>query len=200
MNLEEHWERIYRTKRSQGVSWFRPHLDTSLELIEQTGVSRNAPILDVGGGASTLVDDLVVAGYSDLTVIDLSEAALEASRARLGSRATEIAWIAADVTRVELAPSHIQVWHDRAVFHFLTEEADRERYVAQVRHAVAPGGHVIIATFGPEGPLRCSGLPTARYDADALHAVFGTDFALVDRRHEQHRTPAGTDQQFVYCL
>ena len=111
-----------------------------------------------------------------------------------------MAWVQGDVTLVELPPSHIQVWHDRAVFHFLIEEEDRQRYVAQVRHAVAPGGHVIIATFGPEGPLRCSGLPTARYDADALHAVFGADFALVDRREERHRTPAGTEQQFVYCL
>jgi len=200
MNLEQYWDRIYRTKHAQDVSWFRPHLHTSLELISQTGVSRDAPILDVGGGASTLVDDLLAAGYSDLTVVDLSEAGLETARARLGPRASEVKWVAADVTRVNLAPSHFQVWHDRAVFHFLMEAEDRRRYVEQVRRAVAPGGHVIVATFGPEGPLRCSGLPTARYDADALHAVFGSDFALVDRREERHRTPAGADQQFVYCL
>jgi SAM-dependent methyltransferase len=200
MNLEQHWERIYRTNRSQDVSWFRPHLQTSLELIRQTGVSGDAPILDVGGGASTLVDDLVAIGYSDLTVLDVSGAALEAARTRLGARASEIAWITADATLVDLPPSHFQVWHDRAVFHFLTAEEDRRRYVEQVRHAVAPGGHLIIATFGPEGPVRCSGLPTARYDADALSAAFGSDFPLVDRREERHRTPGGVDQQFVYCL
>jgi ubiquinone/menaquinone biosynthesis C-methylase UbiE len=200
MNLEEHWERIYRTRQPQDVSWFRLHLQTSLELISQICVPRDAPILDVGGGASTLVADLLAAGYSDLTVVDLSEAALETARARLGRRGSEVAWIAGDATRVEFAPARFHVWHDRAVFHFLMEEEDRRRYVEQVRRAVAPGGHVIIATFGPEGPLRCSGLPTARYEADALHAVFGSDFSLVDRREERHRTPAGAEQQFVYCL
>jgi SAM-dependent methyltransferase len=200
MSVEDHWERVYRTKPADEMSWFRPHLDTSLELIKKTGVDANAPILDVGGGASTLVDDLVAAGYSDLTVLDVSAAALDAARDRLGPRASAVAWVAGDATRADLPTARFKVWHDRAVFHFLTDAEDRRRYVQQVRHAVAPGGHVIVATFGPEGPQRCSGLPTARYDAEALYAEFGRDFELVDRREERHCTPEGVDQQFIYCL
>ena len=200
MNLEEHWEQVYRSKRSDGVSWFRPHLETSLALIRATGAPFSAPVLDVGGGASTLVDDLADAGYSNLTVLDVSTAALDAARHRLGARSTGVAWIAAEATRAPLPHAHFQIWHDRAVFHFLTDEEDRRRYVEQVRHAVAPGGHVIVATFGPDGPQRCSGLPTGRYDADALHAEFGSGFELIEHREEQHRTPGGVDQQFVYCL
>lgn len=200
MNTQEHWDRVYRTKRPDEVSWFRTHLDTSLEFVRATGVSADAPIVDVGGGASTLVDDLLAAGYSDVTVLDVSPAALDCARSRLGPRGSAVTWVAADVTRVDLAAAHFQVWHDRAVFHFLTEPEDRRRYVQQVRRAVADGGYVIIATFGADGPQRCSGLPTARYDAEALHAEFGHEFEIVDRREELHRTPGGIDQQFVYCL
>jgi SAM-dependent methyltransferase len=200
MNSQEHWDRVYRTKRPDEVSWFRTHLDTSLELVRATGVATDAPILDVGGGASTLVDDLLTAGYSDVTVLDVSAAALDCARGRLGRHATDVTWVAADITRVDLSPAHFHVWHDRAVFHFLTEPDDRRRYVEQVRRAVAPGGYVVIATFGADGPQRCSGLPTARYDAEALHAEFGDEFQIVDRRQELHRTPGGIDQQFVYCL
>jgi SAM-dependent methyltransferase len=200
MDLHAHWERVYQTKRTDEVSWFRPHLDTSLTLIRDTGLPPAAPIIDVGGGASTLVDDLLAAGYRDLTVLDVSVAALDVARARLGARQSAVTWLAADVTTAELPAGHFKVWHDRAVFHFLTDPADRDRYVAQVRHAVAARGHVIIATFGPDGPQRCSGLPTARYDADGIHAVFGHDFEVIIRREERHRTPAGVEQQFVYCL
>lgn len=200
MDLQAHWERVYQTKQPTEVSWFRPHLDTSLSLISSLDVARDVPVLDVGGGASTLVDDLIAAGYSNLTVLDLSASAIDAARSRLGARQTTVTWLATDVTRAELPASHFRVWHDRAVFHFLTDPADRDRYVEQVRHSVASGGHVIIATFGPHGPSRCSGLPTARYDADALHAVFGDEFEMIDRREERHRTPAGVEQQFVYCL
>ncbi len=200
MKLDEHWERVYRTKRADEVSWFRPHLETSLAFIKRTGWAPDAPIVDVGGGASTLVDDLIAAGYSDLTVLDVSAASMGAAQKRLGSPASSVKWVAGDVTQVDLPPAHFRVWHDRAVFHFLTNAKDRSRYVEQVRRAVAPGGHVIVATFGPEGPQRCSGLPVARYDAHALHQEFGADFEPVDRREERHRTPSGVDQQFVYCL
>lgn len=200
MDVHDHWERVYRTKRADEVSWFRPHLDTSLSLIRRTGVAPDRAIIDVGGGASTLVDDLLAAGYRDVTVLDVSPAALDGARARLGPRASEVTWIAADVTRAELPAGRFHVWHDRAVFHFLTDPADRDRYVAQVRRAVALGGHVIVATFGPKGPERCSGLPTARYDADALHGVFGPEFTMLDSREEWHLTPGGVEQQFVYCL
>ena len=200
MNLQAHWEGVYRTKRADEVSWFTSHLDTSMALIQRTGVSADGPIIDVGGGASTLADDLLAAGYRDVTVLDLSASALDIARARLGRRAPEVTWLAEDVTRTHLPREHFALWHDRAVFHFLIDPGDRDRYVAQVRHAVAPGGHIIVATFGPEGPQRCSGLPTARYDAPALHAVFGDDFEMVDRREERHHTPGGSEQQFVYCL
>ena len=200
MNPEEHWEQVYRTKRTDEVSWFRQHLETSLALITSTGVPAEAPILDVGGGASTLVDDLIAAGYSDVTVLDISAVALNAAQERLESRARLVRWLAGDVTQIDLPSAHFRVWHDRAVFHFLIAADERRRYVEQVRHAVAPGGHVIIATFGPDGPERCSGLPTARYHVDALHREFGADFVLIDRREELHRTPGGINQQFVYCL
>jgi SAM-dependent methyltransferase len=200
MNLQTHWESVYRTKRPDDVSWFTPHLETSLALIRSTDVGLDAPILDVGGGASTLADDLLAAGYRDITVLDLSASALDAARARLGPRASHVTWLAEDVSQARLPHAHFEVWHDRAVFHFLVDHIERDRYVAQVRHAVAPGGHVVVATFGPQGPQRCSGLPTARYDADALNAVFGDEFEMVERREERHRTPAGIEQQFVYCL
>jgi SAM-dependent methyltransferase len=200
MNLAAHWERVYRTKRPDDVSWFRSHLEMSLALIQRTGVSLDAPIIDIGGGASTLVDDLLASGYRDVTVLDVSASALDVTRTRLGSGASAVTWLADDVTEARLPHEHFAVWHDRAVFHFLVDPAERDRYIAQVRHAVARGGHVVVATFGPDGPQRCSGLPTARYDADALHTVFGDDFEMVDRREERHHTPAGAVQQFVYCL
>jgi SAM-dependent methyltransferase len=200
MNVQTHWEGVYRTRRTDEVSWFTPHLDMSMALSRSTCAGAGAPIIDVGGGASTLVDDLLAAGYRDVTVLDLSAAALEVARRRVGPRASDVTWLAHDVTRAQLPRSHFSVWHDRAVFHFLVDSIDRERYIAQVRRAVAPGGHVVVATFGPQGPQRCSGLPTARYDAHTLHAVFGDEFEMVDRRQEEHRTPAGTQQQFVYCL
>lgn len=200
MTLNEHWERVYQTKRTDEVSWFRPHLDTSLELIRETGAPPDSPIIDVGGGASTLVDDLLAAGYSDLTILDVSTAALDVVRARLGSHASHVKAMCADVTSAVFPAGCFRVWHDRAMFHFLTDVADRDRYLSQIRLAVVPGGHVIVGTFGLEGPRRCSGLPTARYDAETLHAVFGADFELLDRREERHLTPAGVSQQFTYCL
>ena len=200
MKPETHWEGVYRTKRPDEVSWFTPHLETSLALIRRTGVSVDDSIIDVGGGASTLVDDLLAAGYRDVTVLDVSRAALDVARTRLGPRSSHVTWLVEDVTRAQLPGKHFALWHDRAVFHFLIDAQERERYVAQVRHAVAPGGHVIVATFGLQGPQRCSGLATSRYDADALHAVFGDDFEMVDRREERHQTPAGSEQQFIYCL
>jgi SAM-dependent methyltransferase len=200
MELHAHWEQVYRTKPSDSVSWYQPHLQLSFDLIRRVAADLDTPIVDVGGGASTLVDDLVAAGYSDVTVLDLAETALDIARARLGPRSSAVTWIAGDVTRVDLPARRFAVWHDRAVFHFLTDPADRDRYVAQVRHALRPGGYAIVASFGPEGPQRCSGLPTTRYDAAALHAVFGPEFDMLHCEQENHHTPAGTEQQFVYCL
>ena len=199
MDAEMHWETIYRTKAPDAVSWYRPHLEISLGLIERAAASRSAAIIDVGGGESTLVDDLVRRGFHDLTVLDISPTALDATKKRVGQSGERVRWIAADVTRVSLPSHSFDVWHDRAVFHFLTVEEDRAAYVRNVLHAMQPGGFVIVSTFGPEGPTRCSGLQVVRYDAEALHEQFGSGFRLVESSNELHYTPWGATQQFLYC-
>jgi SAM-dependent methyltransferase len=201
MNLTRaHWDKVYTEKSPTEVSWYQEHCALSLGLIERASASRETAIIDVGGGASSLVDDLLDARYEEMTVLDLSGEALQAARERLGDRAGRVSWIEADITEVELPEGQFDVWHDRAVFHFLTEKEDRARYVEAVRRAVRPGGHVIVATFGPEGPHRCSGLPVVRYGPERLHAEFGAPFLLVDHASEEHRTPFGTVQQFIYCF
>jgi len=199
MQSKQHWEKVYGSKAPEAVSWFQPHAQLSLDLIKATGVSHDAAIIDVGGGASTLVDDLLAEGYADLTVLDLSAAALHAARQRLGAQESKVCWIEADVTAVDLPDKRYDIWHDRAVFHFLTDAKDREAYVRTVFRSVKPGGYVIVATFAEDGPLQCSGLPVMRYSADELHDEFGAAFTLLQHRKETHRTPAGTVQQFVYC-
>ena len=199
MSSQSHWERIYTEKPPEAVSWYRPHLERSLNLIEQFAPGKSAAIIDVGGGESTLVDDLLARGYKNITVLDVSQAAIDACRKRLGPASDRISWLVADITRVELAASAYDVWHDRAVFHFLTAETDRVAYVRQVARAIRRGGHVIVSTFGPEGPMKCSGLNVVRYDAESLHQEFGGHFQLLDSSQELHRTPSGTVQQCLYC-
>jgi SAM-dependent methyltransferase len=199
MDRKQHWEQIYATKVSDTVSWFQEHADQSVRLIHHTGLDKKAAIIDVGGGASKLVDDLVAEGYSDLTVLDLSPSALAVAKQRLGMHADAIRWLEGDITRAALPIHRFDIWHDRAVFHFLTDAADRHAYVEQVLRAVRPGGHVIIATFGADGPEKCSGLPVMRYRPETLHAEFGGAFRLLGQEKEAHRTPSGTVQQFVYC-
>ncbi|MHB0916746.1 MAG: class I SAM-dependent methyltransferase [Thiobacillus sp.] len=198
VDRRQHWETVYRSKAAGDVSWFQPHAASSLRLIEGCA-DRDAHIIDVGGGASVLVDDLADAGYRNLTVLDLAESALAASRARLGARAQSVQWIAGDITRTELPAARYDVWHDRAVFHFLTDPVDRAHYVEQVLKSVKPGGHVIIAAFGPGGPLQCSGLDVMRFAPEALHAEFGAPFRLLRHETEIHHTPSGQEQEFVYC-
>jgi len=198
VDRQQHWETVYSSKATDRVSWFQQHAASSLRLI-QGCANTDAKIIDVGGGASVLVDNLLDAGYRNLTVLDLAESALASSRARLGTRAQSVQWIAADITRADLPAAHYDVWHDRAVFHFLTDPADRARYVEQVLKSVKPGGHVIVAAFGPGGPLQCSGLDVMRYAPDALHAEFGAPFRLLGHETETHLTPAGKEQEFVYC-
>jgi SAM-dependent methyltransferase len=199
VDKQEHWETIYRQKGPAEVSWYRPHLEHSLRFIEESGVGKAAEIIDVGGGASTLVDDLLGRGYRNLTVLDLSAAAIDQDRERLGDRAAEVTWIVGDVMEIDLPRHRYDFWHDRAVFHFLTDEGSRQRYVEAVRHALKPNGHIVVATFGPEGPERCSGLPVIRYDAEGIHDQFGDDFRKVGSDQEIHHTPWGTEQEFVYC-
>jgi SAM-dependent methyltransferase len=197
MDAMQHWERVYATKQPDEMSWYRPHLDISLRLIADA--DRDARIIDVGGGESTLAHDLVERGYDNVSVLDLSGTALAVARQRMGSDADRVRWLHGDVTRYPLEPRAYDVWHDRAVFHFLTEQSDRVAYVRQVARSVAIGGRIIVATFGPDGPTKCSGLDVVRYDAQALHAEFGARFKLVDHVAEAHQTPWGTVQQFVYC-
>jgi 2-polyprenyl-3-methyl-5-hydroxy-6-metoxy-1,4-benzoquinol methylase len=197
--MQAHWEKVYSTKAANEVSWYRPHLERSLELIRRAVPKVSASIIDVGAGASTLVDDLLQLGYTDVTVLDISEAALDVAKQRLGEASRSVRWLCADVTRADLAPGQFDLWHDRAVFHFLTAAEDRRNYVRTVAQAVKPGGHVIVSTFGPEGPVKCSGLDIMRYSADELHAEFGGRFRLVESSEEVHHTPFGTTQQFLYC-
>jgi ubiquinone/menaquinone biosynthesis C-methylase UbiE len=200
MDHKAHWENVYTTKADDRVSWFQAHTDTSMRLIRASGLGKDAAIMDVGGGASTLVDDLLAEGYANVTVLDLSGAALEASRRRLGASSQNVRWLEADITQVALAPSSVDLWHDRAVFHFLTSRADRVAYVGQVLRALKPGGYVIISTFGAEGPTQCSGLPVERYAPEGLHAEFGEVFRMLSHEEQVHHTPFGTDQHFIYCM
>jgi SAM-dependent methyltransferase len=199
MNAEAHWDRVYGTKAADALSWYRPHLEVSLALIERASGGRSASIIDVGAGESTLVDDLVAGGYRNTIVLDISQIALDATKKRLGREAEHVHWMRGDVTQISLPRHSIDVWHDRAVFHFLTAPEHRAGYVQGVLHAVRPGGYVIVAAFGPDGPEKCSGLDVVRYDAQTLHGEFGGGFYLVERSNELHRTPWGAFQHFVYC-
>lgn len=199
MDAKTHWDTVYTQKAPDAVSWYRPHLETSLALIERAAGNKSASIIDVGGGESTLVDDLLARGFQDITVLDVSQVAIEAAKKRLGELAERVHWLVADITQAELQPRAYEVWHDRAVFHFLTASQDRVAYVWQVARSVKPGGHVIVSTFGLQGPAKCSGLDVVRYDAESLQKEFGTTFRLVESTTELHQTPFGTTQQFLYC-
>lgn len=197
---KDHWEKVYSTKATDEVSWFQEHAALSLKLIREAGVCPPASIIDVGGGASTLVDDLLTEGFEEVTVLDLSAAALAAAKARLGARSARVHWLEANVLEVALPKHAYDVWHDRAVFHFLTDAEERHAYVRAVLHAVKPGGLVIVATFADDGPTQCSGLPVMRYRANELHAEFGEPFELLGHEQEAHHTPGGKVQKFVYCF
>lgn len=200
MDRRAHWERVYAEKQPDQVSWFQAEARLSLDLIARFAASPTAAIVDVGGGASRLVDGLLARGYRDLRVLDLSASALAATHARLGTDGDRVHWSVGDVLEAEFAPGSVDVWHDRAVFHFLTDPADRARYVEQVRHAVRPDGLVLVATFAEDGPLKCSGLEVARYSPEALHHEFGDDFVPLESHREEHRTPWDAVQHFTYCL
>jgi SAM-dependent methyltransferase len=200
MKAQAHWETVYGTKAPEELSWFRPHLETSLSFIERAAPDRTSRIIDVGGGESTLVDDLLAHGYRNLTNLDISRTAIDVTRARLGVLADSVEWLVADITTTDLPANAYDVWHDRAVFHFLTDAAERRAYVERVSKSVKRGGHAIVGTFGPDGPTKCSGLDVRRYDAESLHGEFGKNFRLIDSLKELHQTPFGTIQQFLYCF
>lgn len=194
---QRHWESVYAGKAEDEVPWFQDSPELSLALIAAAGVGRGARLIDVGGGASRLADMLIDAGFKDLTVLDIAEPGLAKAKARLGRRADEIAWVVADITTWR-PEGTFDLWHDRAVFHFLTEADDRHAYVEALRGALAPGGHVILAAFGPDGPKKCSGLPVVRYDAAGIAKELGGDFSLEEERSETHVTPGGVKQNFLY--
>jgi trans-aconitate methyltransferase len=197
MERKQHWETVYQQKQPDEVSWFQTHPEYSLELIHATGMAKNQPVIDVGGGASRLVDKLLEAGYQDVSVLDIAAAALAHAGNRLGERATQVTWLESDVTAFA-PPRQYALWHDRAVFHFLTDAGDRAKYLAVLHRAILPGGHVIIATFAPDGPDKCSNLPVERYDAEKFQATLGKGFRLLETRSEAHRTPANKIQHFLY--
>jgi ubiquinone/menaquinone biosynthesis C-methylase UbiE len=204
MSNQDHWQTVYTTKATDAVSWYQEHANTSLKYIQATGVNTSAAIIDIGGGASNLVDDLLLQGFNNLSVLDISAAALAVAQERLTQNSAfikkvkSIAWIAADITQVELIENSIDVWHDRAVFHFLTTPEDRNAYKTLLHKTLKPRGHFIIATFAEDGPTKCSNLPVMRYSAEELFAEFSDYFILCDSTKETHNTPFNTTQNFVH--
>jgi ubiquinone/menaquinone biosynthesis C-methylase UbiE len=200
MSTREHWDAIYRHKAPDSVSWYRPHLEQSLAWIDSCALDPRAHVVDVGGGASTLVDNLLDRGFERISVVDLSAQALAQAQARLGDSARAVRWVVGDATTQLFDKDSVDLWHDRAVFHFLTEPAQRDAYIAALRRSVRQGGYVIIATFGPQGPERCSGLPVVRYSPAGIAAALGSDFVLENEANVEHTTPAGASQAFAYAL
>jgi SAM-dependent methyltransferase len=195
-----HWQQVYSAKADSQTTWYRPHLEESLRLIDSLGLPPKAPIIDVGAGRSTLVDDLLARGFTDLSVLDISAEALSQSRTRLGAAANRVRWIERDLLAAELPPARYDLWHDRAVFHFLTTAEQQARYVELAKRSVRRGGYLLLATFAPDGPEKCSGLPVCRYDAGTLASVFASGFEAVVDSRETHRTPFDTKQAFTYLL
>ncbi len=200
MDFSEHWEKVYATKPVTQVSWFQEHDRLSLDLIQQEAVPTSASIIDVGGGASTLVDDLLELGYSHLTVLDVSGSALKVAQTRIGPSAASVTWLEANILEAQLPAYGYEVWHDLAAFHFLMDSAEKQAYVRKVCESLKPRGLFIIATFAEDGPIQCSELPVTRYNASSLHAEFGEYFHLVSSARSVHYTPAGNTQNFIYCL
>lgn len=194
---KQHWENVYATKAEADVSWFQDSATPSLELIALTDARPSDAIIDVGGGASRLVDGLLQAGFEDVTVLDLSRSALDAARQRLGQNGQGVHWIDADATRWR-PERRYDVWHDRAAFHFLTESIDQNAYIERLKEALTIGGHLILGTFAPDGPEKCSGLPVARHDAESLSTLLGPGFSLIDHRRHEHQTPWGSIQRFQF--
>lgn len=199
MSPKEHWDQVYSSKTTEKLGWFAPHLKTSFSWITQLGLAPDAPIIDVGAGASTLVDDLLDAGYQSITVLDLSRQALSLAKARLANRADLVSWIEGDVTATDLPAAHFELWHDRAVFHFLIEPEQQRTYRDQLLKSLKAGGHLIIGTFAPEAPPKCSGLPVQRYSPELLRSTLGEEFELQRQHNELHVTPGGTEQMYLYC-
>lgn len=199
MNRKDHWENVYKVKSPLEVSWYQSKPLISLAIINSLPLERNGNLIDVGGGASTLVDCLLDEGFNNITVLDLSSIALDKARERLGNRSNLVTWESEDVTNFFPEKTY-SLWHDRAVFHFLTEKCDREKYKACMESSVKVGGHLIIAAFSVGGPTKCSGLDIVQYDSGKIQAELGHNFKLIDEKSETHFTPAGKEQLFSYFI
>ena len=200
MSNTRHWDEIYSNKLSDKVGWYTPHLITPLNWIEGLNFEPDEAIIDVGGGASTLVDDLLEKGHKNITILDLSKRAIQLTQERLGNISSLVTWLQGDVTRLEFPNQYYRLWHDRAVFHFLTEPEIRQRYKDALIEALQIDGFFIIGTFAPEAPPQCSGLPVQRYNSQSLSKLFGNEFELRLSQYESHFTPSGLEQAYVYCL
>lgn len=196
-NQKQHWEQVYTDKSASEVSWYQTEPRLSLDLIQRSGMGHDAALIDVGGGASLLVDRLHTRGYRTLAVLDISGAALNVARQRLGTQAADIEWYETDVSEFR-TPHPFSLWHDRAVFHFLVSAEERQRYIEVLKRTLLPNGQVIMAAFALDGPTRCSGLEIVQYDAVKLLAVLGPDFRLEEQQAETHTTPAGKAQKFEF--
>jgi ubiquinone/menaquinone biosynthesis C-methylase UbiE len=199
MDQRKHWEEVYSTKPTEKLGWYEPHLQTSLRWINNLGLSKDARIIDIGGGVSTLVDDLLEKDYKSITVLDLSKSALSSVKARLGKTAESVTWLEGDITTIDLPEQYYELWHDRAVFHFLVSPEQQQQYLENLLNALRPGGHVIIGTFAPEAPPKCSGLPVHRYSHDQLASTLGKEFKLNKYDKKLHITPGGVNQMYIYC-
>jgi SAM-dependent methyltransferase len=200
MSRKDHWEQVYSTKPTERLGWYKLHLQISLTWIKGLSLPLDAPIIDVGGGTSTLIDDLLDAGHRSITVLDISEKALSSAKARLGEKARLVTWLDGDITSVDLPIQFYDLWHDRATFHFFTTIEQQRKYRDNVLKALRPGGHLVIGTFAPEAPPRCSGLPVQRYSAEQLADTLGGEFELKRHHKELHITPGGVEQTYLYCL
>ena len=196
-DAKAHWQEVYTTKPETGVSWYQEEPVPSLDLLQAIGAKPESALIDIGGGASILADRLLALGYRDLSVLDISQAALEAAKTRIGARADQVEWIAADITEWRPIRTY-DIWHDRAAFHFLVDAQEQTSYVERLRTALRKGGHAVIGTFAVDGPERCSGLPVRRHGAESLGAALGAGFRLVDSRYHEHSTPWGTTQRFLF--
>ena len=195
---KNHWENIYSSKPVEELGWYEPELQISLSWITGLQPDKHTSIIDIGGGASTLVDSLLKEGLENLTVLDISEEALDKTKSRLGDKAEKVDWIAGDMTTAELPADSYYIWHDRAVFHFLTSEEEREKYLTNLRRALQPGGKVIMATFAPEAPAKCSGLPVERYTPETIQETLGEEFNPEQTLKDLHVTPSGVEQMYLY--
>jgi SAM-dependent methyltransferase len=196
---DTHWEKVYQTKNFDSVSWYTSHLKSSLSIISELSTDINKSIIDIGGGESTLLDDLIIKGHTNLSVIDISPSAIKFLQNRLKAHLDKIGWHIGDITDYKFSDNQFDLWHDRAVFHFLTDVESRSKYKKLLYKAVKKDGYVVVATFGPDGPLKCSGLTVERYSAKKLDKELGVNFKLLGSKLEEHHTPFNTIQQFLYC-